>query len=264
MKQIINLLVYYPTNTNIHIDNIINDCFESLKFYLFRLEYSLDDYERRQIPLTYQTFRTAIWLTLNSWIDILFAIHLAFYPNNFLRKIMQSFEQLFQFERIDLLLQFQISVFIIFEYPWWIFFRKILHYNFQANNFFCKYRYHFNDNQLDNDYRQYLIRLICIAINLLLRSLYLTGQLFSIIKYLLFLIELLKLQIKQIILRLQRSIQYCRFNFLIYRIFRIKYDKLNRDVFILNQTISLAFFSIETMSKMAIIYCSLFYSKQKQ
>nr|XP_027202637.1 uncharacterized protein LOC113796539 [Dermatophagoides pteronyssinus] len=124
------------------------DYFEYLKIYIFRLEYSLDDYERRQIPRSYQTFRTTIWITLNSWINIFFTFHLAQYPSYFILKILKSFEQLFHFERVDLLFQFQISIFLILEYLCFGFFQKILHYNFPTNNVIRKYCYYFNDNQL--------------------------------------------------------------------------------------------------------------------
>nr|XP_027202635.1 uncharacterized protein LOC113796538 [Dermatophagoides pteronyssinus] len=149
----------YPTNY-IRIGNVIEDCFEYLKIYLFRLEYSLDDYDRQQIQWSYHTFRSAIWITLNSWIYIFFNVHLAQYPSYFLLKILKSFEQIFHFERVDLLFQFQISVLIILEYQWFEFFRKILGYNFYGNKLFRKYCYQFDDNQLDNNYRQYLTRFI--------------------------------------------------------------------------------------------------------
>ncbi|XP_075679234.1 uncharacterized protein LOC113796550 [Dermatophagoides pteronyssinus] len=109
-----------------------------------------------------------------------------------------------------------------------------------------------------------LIIYLLLLINLLIRSIYLIGQLFNALKYLLFFIELLKLQIKQIILHICSIIQLDRFDQSIYRQFMKQYDQLNHDVFIINQTMSRVFFGIETISKSAIIYCSIFYSKQTE
>uniref|UniRef100_A0A6P6YB22 Uncharacterized protein LOC113796540 n=1 Tax=Dermatophagoides pteronyssinus TaxID=6956 RepID=A0A6P6YB22_DERPT len=143
--------------------NIINDCFEFLKFYVFRLEYSLNDYERRQIPQSYQTFRLAIWLTLNSWINTFFSIHLALYPSEFFSKISKSFEQSFHLKRVDLLFQLQIPIFIILEYQWLNFLQKILHYQLKINNLFYKYYYHSDDyNQLKSKYIHYYTHYIHI------------------------------------------------------------------------------------------------------
>ena len=54
MKRILNLI--YSTNY-IRFGNVVQDCFESLKFYIYRLEYSFEDYEQRKIQWSYQTFR---------------------------------------------------------------------------------------------------------------------------------------------------------------------------------------------------------------
>nr|XP_027202645.1 uncharacterized protein LOC113796547 [Dermatophagoides pteronyssinus] len=191
MKRILNQI--YPTNY-IRIGNIIEDSFECLKFYVYRLEYSFEDYEQRKIQWSYQTFRTTIWLTLNSWINIFYIVHLAFFPNYFLWKSLKSFERAFQFERVDFLLQYQITMFIIVECLWFKFLKNILSYNYPFNNLMQRYAYYFDDNKLKSEYRQYLTRFIhtgnfisktlnmmmtILIIIFVIRSIYLIGQLFD-------------------------------------------------------------------------------------
>lgn len=85
MNEIIMIFSIYRTKY-IRISDVINDCFECLKFYVFRLEYSLNEYEQRQIPWTYKTFKRTIWITLNSWINILFISYVVLDQNPILSK----------------------------------------------------------------------------------------------------------------------------------------------------------------------------------
>ena len=79
----------YPTDF-IRIGDMVKDFFECFKYYVFRLEYSLDDYQNQRIPWTYQTFRRAIWITLNSWINILFISHIVLEQSSMLTKTMKE------------------------------------------------------------------------------------------------------------------------------------------------------------------------------
>ncbi|KAH7644384.1 hypothetical protein HUG17_6746 [Dermatophagoides farinae] len=231
---------HHQTSTDyIIIGNIIDDCFECLKFYVFRLEYSLEDYQNHKIPWSYHTFDRTIWLTMNSWMNVIFIFYQFFYPNPVLLAAMKSFIQLFHFERSDLLLLFQIITFIILEYHWFILLRKILRYKFKANDQFIRYR-QFDDRKFQSQYRRYLTRFIRIG-KLIIKSLDIT-----------------------IVIALCVSGMFGLYNLhyrFWYRLMK-KYDKLNYEIFILNQTISGFVFSIETISKFGIILCTLFYSKQ--
>ena len=302
-------LVYQP-NSFIRINDFINDCFDCLKFYAFRLEYSLDDYQNQRIPWTYHTFQRAIWLTLNSWINILFISHIVLEQSSILTKTMKEFEELFHFQRSDLIYQFLILTFIQIEYLWLDQFRKILSYNFNANKLFIKYKVsNDNNHHLNTRYRRHISHLIhngnliskiliktmskavwlsavfinyttysvyindddnngeisfitLIAYNLLMfntayRMTVMFSQLFDAMKYLLFIIEFFCLKFKQFIM-----IRLYRRRLLFWLIFMRKYNEFFREISILNQTVSGVFFCSEMISKLAIIFCTLFFSKQ--
>uniref|UniRef100_A0A6P6YB92 Uncharacterized protein LOC113796544 n=1 Tax=Dermatophagoides pteronyssinus TaxID=6956 RepID=A0A6P6YB92_DERPT len=146
------------------------ESFECLKFYIFRLEYSLDDYKHRKIQWNFQTFRLTILLTIISWLNIAFIIYQYNQPNKFLLKSFKKLSRLFfECQHIDLLLLFIIIILIILEYHWFILIRKILHYKFRPNELFIKYLSKFNNQKLIIENR-YLIRFIWIG-NLMTKSL---------------------------------------------------------------------------------------------
>lgn len=163
MNEIIMIFSIYRTKY-IRISDVINDCFECLKFYVFRLEYSLNEYEQRQIPWTYKTFKRTIWITLNSWINILFISYVVLDQNPILSKSLVTIEQLLHFERSDLLLQFQIFTFIILEALWHKKFRMILTYNYNAHFIVRKYGNHFNDDhEIEQSNRRHLTHFVRIG-----------------------------------------------------------------------------------------------------
>ncbi|KAH9493678.1 hypothetical protein DERF_014416 [Dermatophagoides farinae] len=240
----------------IRISDVINECFECLKFYVFRLEYSLNEYEQRQIPWTYKTFKRTIWITLNSWINIF------------------TIEQLLHFERSDLLLQFQIFTFIILEALWYKKFRMILTYNYNAHFIVRKYGNHFNDDhEIEQSNRRHLTHFVRIG-NLvskimsfnILMAMFVSGV-FVVYKFFSFynagnigFIEMI-IYITLLINLLIRS-AYLIGLITFWPQFIKEYDNINAQMFMLNQASSMVFFVVEAISKIAIIFCTLFYSKQ--
>ncbi|KAH7644382.1 hypothetical protein HUG17_6744 [Dermatophagoides farinae] len=115
-----------------------------------------------------------------------------------------------------------------------------------------------------------LIIFILIITNSLYRIEYMVGQLFVAMKYLLFIIEFFKLQLKRMVTNLQLTIKFGKFSQshinmrMFWTRFLKEYVQLYYEMAILNQTISGIYFDIEAISKSAIICGSLFYSKQIQ
>ncbi|OTF75333.1 hypothetical protein BLA29_001738 [Euroglyphus maynei] len=163
MKRIIQCIreKILPT-TLIIIGDEIDKLFECLKYYVFRLQYTADDYKQRQIPLSYRTFRRTIWITMNSWINIIGLIQIAIYPTGIQMKTMKYMEHKFHFQRVDLIISNLIITYLLLEYLWFILFADIIRYNFKANELVIKYN-HYDDDQLEQKYRHYMSRFVHIG-----------------------------------------------------------------------------------------------------
>ncbi|XP_046913477.2 uncharacterized protein LOC124494347 [Dermatophagoides farinae] len=297
----------------VKIGHIMDEFFKYLKYYIFRLEYSIDDYQNRRIKWTYQTFRRSIWLTLSFWLNIVCISHFVIYPTRIELKVLQNFESEFHLQRSDLVFSHLLFAFTVLEYLWFDLFREILTYKFKVNELIMKYS-RFNDDELEPEYRGYLTRFVQIGnlvsnvlnvvifivlvefyliiiyrlhsfyqndeismfvmiifiiliTNSLHRMHYLVGQLFGVMRYLLYFIELLKLRMKRMITQLRQSCcgKSSSINYrLFWPMFTKEYVQLYYEVAIFNQTVSSIFLDIEIISKSAIIFCILFYSKQIQ
>ncbi|OTF75094.1 hypothetical protein BLA29_012077, partial [Euroglyphus maynei] len=64
------------------MDAIFDEGFENWKYYAFRLNYSLTDYQNGHIHYTYRTIKPTIWLTLNAWIVMISLLMEINYKNN--------------------------------------------------------------------------------------------------------------------------------------------------------------------------------------
>ncbi|KAH7644392.1 hypothetical protein HUG17_6754 [Dermatophagoides farinae] len=269
----------------VKIGHIMDEFFKYLKYYIFRLEYSIDDYQNRRIKWTYQTFRRSIWFTLSFWLNIVCISHFVIYPTRIELKVLQNFESEFHLQRSDLVFSHLLFAFTVLEYLWFHLFREILTYKFKANKLIMKYS-RFNDDELEPEYRGYLSRfvqignlasnvlnvvifIVLVKIYLLIiyrfhsfyqndeismfvmiifiivitnsfhRMHYLNGQLFGVMRYLLYFIELLKLQMKRMISQLRQSCcgKFSSINYrLFWPMFTKEYVQLYYEVAIFNQT----------------------------
>ena len=257
MRIIIHRIkIFFPSSSSskqfVKIGNVMDEFLKYLKYYIFRLEYSIDDYQNRRIKWTYQTFRRSIWLTLSFWLNIVCIFHFVIYPTRIELKVLQNFESEFHLQRSDLVFSHLLFAFTVLEYLWFHLFREILTYKFKANKLIMKYS-RFNDDELEPEYRGYLSRFVQIGnltsnvlnvvifmvlvefyliiiyrfhsfyqndeismffmINFIILNTnsihhlqYLNGQLFGVMRYLLYFIELSKLRMKRMISQLR---QFC-------------------------------------------------------
>nr|XP_046912841.1 uncharacterized protein LOC124493783 [Dermatophagoides farinae] len=167
MRIIIHRIkIFFPSSSSskkfVKIGNIMDEFFKYLKYYIFRLEYSMDDYQNRSIQWTYQTFRRSIWLTLSFWLNIVCIFHFVIYPTRIELKVLQNFESEFHLQRSDLVFSHLLFAFIMLEYLWFDLFREILTYKFKVNELIIKYS-RFNDDALEPEYRGYLSRFVQIG-----------------------------------------------------------------------------------------------------
>uniref|UniRef100_A0A6P6YCK3 Uncharacterized protein LOC113796553 n=1 Tax=Dermatophagoides pteronyssinus TaxID=6956 RepID=A0A6P6YCK3_DERPT len=139
-----------------------NEFFECFKFYIIRLEYSLNDYENHRIPMNIHTYWRAIWITTICWINIIGIIRTVIYPNTIELNAINALETKFHLKRMNLILSHLIIAYLLLDYLWLILFRNIIGYRFDANKLFIKY-IQYDDEQLERKYYNYLKKFISIG-----------------------------------------------------------------------------------------------------
>ena len=150
------------SKNNIGIEDILRDGFHSWKRYVFRVDYSIQDYRRRTIPWNYSTFKMAIRIILNAWIATISLTILGIrFDNPFIINI-SAIEKMLNAERLDLIaLQYAI-VFALLEWQWIRLFYGMFKYCSSWNEFFDE-NLPYVDNQLRNDCRRYLIDFYAVS-----------------------------------------------------------------------------------------------------
>ncbi|XP_075588246.1 uncharacterized protein LOC124494350 [Dermatophagoides farinae] len=305
---------------NIIIGDVINEFFKCVKYYLFRLEYSLLDYQQRRIRWTcYRTIKPSIWITTNSMILIAIMFTMIQRPKSIagLPLSLEDFEEMFDIQRLDLAIIHLVVVFLTLEYLWFELFKKISSYNFPSNDLFIKYR-NYDDNLLEPRLRRYLTlfyriidsistllyRLAVLTMlsgyalfiihvgylyldgklntfqwllflqlwtMLLFRLVYLMGQLFLAMKFLLFIVEFGRIQFIKM-LQTTQNVFCCnrnKMNFnnsinrrLFWQSFHRQYLTLYLETWKFDDTIKMVLAAVEMIAKSAIIDCTVFVSKQ--
>ena len=85
-----------------NVFEIIRSEFYYINFFLLRIFFRLDEYEKHRIPLTYQRFKYAIFITLNGWLGITI---LTIYVHSKESQIItghEHFEKIWHLQRADL------------------------------------------------------------------------------------------------------------------------------------------------------------------
>lgn len=87
------------------IASIFLQNFENIKFFNSRLEFSLSDYEQRQISIrSLQTIQNSIWITTMEILTIITFIICIIWPNNDYTISIRLLERIIKMERIDLIM----------------------------------------------------------------------------------------------------------------------------------------------------------------
>ncbi|KAH7643529.1 hypothetical protein HUG17_5891 [Dermatophagoides farinae] len=298
------------------IGDVINECFKCIKYYLFRLEYSLLDYQQRRIRWTcYRTIEPSIWITTNSMILIAIMFTAIRRPKSIagLPLSFEDFEEMFDIQRLDIAIVHLLVVFLTLEYLWFELVKKIFRYNFPLNDLFIKYR-NYDDNLLEPRLRRYLTLFYRIIDSIstlfyrltvltmlsgyalfiihvgylyldgklntfqwllflqlwtmyLFRLVYLMGQLFLAMKFLLFIVEFGRIQFMKM-LQTTKIVFCCnrnKMNFnnsinrrLFWQSFHRQYLTLYLDIWKFDDTIKMVLAAVEMIAKSAIIVGTLF------
>nr|XP_027204085.1 uncharacterized protein LOC113797840 [Dermatophagoides pteronyssinus] len=243
MKIPLFLIKYYLKSQQYHIriGHIFKQGFQCWNYFGTRMEFTMFDYEQRKIPYNYQTFRHAIWYTLNAWTAIIF---LMFLTNDETLISIKHIEKIFGIDRLDLLLNEMIIIFLILEWMWIFTFKETLRYRFTWT--------------------------------LLIHIIFMMGQLFRAMNFIVVSVEFSKVQIKQFFssLKLLRnynsfgtdhhSISFIQNSILFLSRQQFEYVKQYADVTKVNRTASPYFVYDEMISKSSIIMACLFTSRQLQ
>ena len=302
------------------IGDVINECFKCIKYYLFRLEYSLLDFQQRRIRWTcYRTIEPSIWITTYSTIITSIMLTTIRRPKSIigLPLSFEDLEEMFDIQRLDITIVHLLVVFMISEYLWFELVKKIFRYNFPLNDLFIKYR-NYDDNLLEPRLRRYLTLFYRIIDSIstllyrltvltmlsgyalfiihvgylylvdklntfqwllflqlwtmyLFRLLYLMGQLFLAMKFLLFIVEFGRIQFMKM-LQTTKIVFCCnrnKMNFnnsinrrLFWQSFHRQYLALYLDTWKFDDAIRIVLVAMEMAAKSAIIDCTVFVSKQ--
>ncbi|KAH7644386.1 hypothetical protein HUG17_6748 [Dermatophagoides farinae] len=124
------------------------------------------------------------------------------------------------------------------------------------------YYYYYYESGLINVIQ--MITMTILSMITIWRLNYMAGQLFRAMKYLLFIIEFNKIRSKEILqIKPPQQQRYGKQRFILHNYrFQREYVQLFTEINIHNQSIDYIFLDIETISKIAIIFGSLFFSKQ--
>ena len=95
---------------NIRFVKIFQRGFSYLKFFTFRLEFTIEDYQNKNIPSTWKTFRRTIMITLMTWTTIFCLGLLTFFRENHPFMSYSNFETILKTDRMDL---FTLALFIM-------------------------------------------------------------------------------------------------------------------------------------------------------
>nr|XP_046909736.1 uncharacterized protein LOC124491157 [Dermatophagoides farinae] len=259
----------FSTENIIHISDVINNCFKCMKYYLLRLEYSLLDYQRRCIRWTcYRTIKPSIWITTYSTIITSIMLTAIRRPKSIigLPLSFEDLEEMFNIQRLDITIVHLLVVFMLLEY---------LCYRLTVLTILSGYALfmiHVGYLYLDGKWNtfQWLLFLQLWTM-LLFRLLYLLGQLFLVMKFLLFIVEFWRIQFikmfqtTQILFRCNRN----KMDFnnsinhrLFWQSFHRQYLALYLDTWKFDDTIRIVLVAMEMAAKSAIIDCTVFVSKQ--
>ncbi|KAH9501465.1 hypothetical protein DERF_012310 [Dermatophagoides farinae] len=271
------------------LEEIFEHGFRYWKYFSFRMEFTLIDYVNNHIPHTYQTFKRPLLITVNAWISIIYLTVLTIFPDCSLLISLKHIEQMIKFEGSNLMTMDILIGCAFVEWMWFHMFNDVLHYHCSLIDFLIKSNDNNISGQLRSENRRYLINLYAITNSLanyfyfivIMGMIYvipltlmviayvscMLGQIFLSINFLLLLIEYFRIRMKQlyesslIISNIQRSIRFGQF---LWQRFCNVYVKLYYETSRLNNTIRIALFSLEMISKSSIMIACVFYSRQTQ
>ncbi|KAH7644385.1 hypothetical protein HUG17_6747 [Dermatophagoides farinae] len=143
-----SLLLFNHRQQIVYINEIAEKSFDCIKYYVFRLEYSSDQYEQHQCRWNeFHSYYRTIWMTICSWISIGFMMAIVYWSlnDNSVAMIM-DFEKQFQIQKSVFLIINLVIIFIILEHTWYVLFQKILNYNFKSQKLLIKYSMNDDDD----------------------------------------------------------------------------------------------------------------------
>nr|XP_027200279.1 uncharacterized protein LOC113794359 [Dermatophagoides pteronyssinus] len=233
---------------NVRFVTIFQRGFVYLKYFLFRLQFTLEDYQNKNIQWTWKTFRITFMLTSMTLTAIFCLGLLTLFPKD---HPFMSFHNIETILETDRMIAYRLYIIngiatIAIAYYWAIIF-----------------------------YKENLITLkesilSMFAFGLIVTDLtYLIGQLFmTILLFIIFVIELFQVKLGELYKFVQKMFDhYSTYNGLktiFWNQFQNKYVKLYAEIVDFNNSFDVMLFYIETVSKSSIIISCMFYSKQKE
>ncbi|KAH7638045.1 hypothetical protein HUG17_9150 [Dermatophagoides farinae] len=144
------------------IFELLYEDFKVLKWFNFRMNFSLFDYENRCLSKNFATFKPTIWLTSISWMTIFLSIFMIIYPSNSVLIDLTIYEKMLNSNRSDLILIQIVVTFIILELLWIVFLIELLTYRSPLLSFLTIYLPNY-EHKMDVKMRKILIKFQAFA-----------------------------------------------------------------------------------------------------
>ncbi|KAH7638161.1 hypothetical protein HUG17_9266 [Dermatophagoides farinae] len=149
-------------NKNNCIQELVRQCFESMKFYLLRIEYTTDEYNNHLIPWKSRILQLTIWITAMCWLNIIFWIAILKWPEYVFPISFDDIDQMTAVHGSKLISFVSICAFSTLEYVWCATFYRLINYDLRINDLIVKYS-QFGQNNLSERGHQYIYNLIRIT-----------------------------------------------------------------------------------------------------
>nr|XP_027200281.1 uncharacterized protein LOC113794361 [Dermatophagoides pteronyssinus] len=249
-----------------------------LQIFTFRLKFSLEDYQNKNIPLTWKTFRITFMLTSMTLTAIFCLGLLTLFPKNHPFMSFHNIETILKTDRMDLFTMALFIMVITLEAMFFHLSSEVLNYRMIA------YRLYIINGIATIAigyywaiifYEENIITLkesvlSMLAFGLIITDIaYLVGQMFTtILLFIVFVIELFQVKLEELYKFVRKMFDhywtYNRMKTIFWDRFQAKYVKLYAEIVDFNNSFDVMLFYIETVSKSSIIISCMFYSKQKE
>ena len=135
---IIKIVKWLRIDMNRTIFEIIQSESYYINFFLCRICFRQDEYEKHRIPLTYQRFKYAILITFNGWLVITLLIFYIWWKESKIVINYVHFEKILNIQRVDLVFICMICIFCVAECIFIGLLSKVLEYKSGIHDFFQK------------------------------------------------------------------------------------------------------------------------------
>ncbi|KAH9413194.1 hypothetical protein DERP_006880 [Dermatophagoides pteronyssinus] len=143
------------------IRKLTKEFFESMKYFVIRLEFTLDDYQKRKIRWNFHTYSRTILFTSLCWTTIIYLtcirlFSIITYPVN-----VDYMKRLYNYD-VGTVLSYGIICYSLLEIAWFQIFHDVITYDFQVNDLFIEYK-DIDDDIINSKSQIFLQKLIFIA-----------------------------------------------------------------------------------------------------